>query len=58
MVSRSVKFPTLDFASGHDLMVLMIEPHIGFCANSVERAWNSLFPSLPLLLSLSLSINK
>ena len=52
---------TLDFGSGHDLMVRGIKPHIGLYADSEEPAWDSLtFPlSLPSpALSLSLSINK
>ena len=57
-VARSVKHPTLDFSSGHDLIVREFEPHIGLCADSVEPV-DSLAPplSLPLsgLLSISLS---
>ena len=41
-----MKHPTLDFGSGHDLMVHGIEPHIGRYTDGVESAWNSLFPSL------------
>ena len=60
-VSQSVKRLTLDFGSGHDLIVCEFEPSIGV---SVEPAWDSL--SLPLSLplpnscmfSLSLKINK
>ena len=54
--------PTLDFCSGHDLMVGEFESHIRLCADGVEPAWDSLSPplSLPLPHSLSLSfkINK
>ena len=67
-VSQSVKHPTLGFSSGHDLMVCEFKPLIRLCADTVESAWNSLFPfslSLlhshsvsPSLLSLSLSFSK
>ena len=33
-VARSVKWPTLDLGSGHDLPIHGIEPHIGLCADS------------------------
>ena len=63
---QSVKCPTLDFGSGHYLMVGEIEPHVRLCADGVESVWDSLFLSLclaptqahPLFLSLSLKINK
>ena len=45
----SVKRPTLDFGSGHDLTFV---PRVGLCADSTQPAWDSLFPSLsasPLL---------
>ena len=45
-VAQSVKHLTLDFGSGHDLMVYDIKPHIGLCADSVEPAWDSLSPCL------------
>ena len=58
---QSVEHPTLDFSSGHDLMVHETEPHFG-SAVSAMPAWVSLFSlSLPLLLlmcALSLKINK
>ena len=59
-VAQSVKHLTLDFSSGHDLMVHEIEPHCGLCADSVEPAWDSLSPSLsaPPMHTLSLKINK
>ena len=55
-VAQSVKCPTLDFSSGHDLRVHGFEPCIGLCADIAEPAWDSLSPSLsaPPLLSLSL----
>ena len=54
-MAQSVKRLTLDFGSGHDLMVCEIERHVGLCADSSEPAWHSL--SLPLLCpSLRLSL--
>ena len=57
-MAQLVKRPTLDFGSGHDLVVCEFKPLIG-----AEPAWDSLFPPpLPLsqcsLFSLSLKINK
>ena len=48
--------------SGHDLMVCEFEPHIRLCTDSIQPAWDSLSPSLSLLLpqlmcSLSLSVS-
>ena len=68
-VAQSIKHSTLDFGSGHDLMVHEIEPHkprSRVCADSREPAWDSLslswdsplFLPLPLVLSFSLKINK
>ena len=53
----SVKRPTLDFSSGHDLMVHGFEPCIGLCTDRTEPAWDSLSlcPSSTLTLSLGLS---
>ena len=45
-VAHSVKCPTLDFGSGHDLTVREIEPRVWLCADSAESAWDSLSPSL------------
>ena len=53
-VAQSVECPTLDFSSGHDLVVREFEPHVGLCTDSVGPAWDSLSPSLsapPLLVS-------
>ena len=58
LVAQSVKHLTLDFGSGHDLIVCGLEPHPGLCAESVEPAWDSLSPSLPLLHSHTLSQKK
>ena len=63
-VAQSVEYLMLDFGSDHDLTVHGIEPCVRFCTDSVEPAWDSLSPSLFLLLphlcscSLSLKINK
>ena len=35
---QSVKLPTLDFGSGHDLMAHECEPCTGLCAVTVEPA--------------------
>ena len=37
-VAQSVKHPTLDFSSGHDLTVCELELRIGLCADSVEAS--------------------
>ena len=37
-MAQSVKHLTLDFSSGHGLMFLEFEPHIGLCADSAEAA--------------------
>ena len=54
-MAQSVKCPTLDFGSGHDLTVHEFEPYSRLCIDSVEPAWDSLSSSLSLSLSLSLS---
>ena len=41
-VAQSVKRTTLDFSSGHDLTVCEFKPHIGFCADGSESAWDFL----------------
>ena len=61
-MAQLVKWPTLDFRSGHDLMACEIQRRGGEGDKlSMEPAWNSfshhptpLPPSLPLSLSLSL----
>ena len=45
-VAQSVKHQTLDFGSGHDLMVHEMEPHLGLCADSMELALDSLSPAI------------
>ena len=58
---QSVKYPTLDFFSGHNLTVHGFQPQVKLSADSVEPVWDSLsLPlSVPLLFELSVSkINK
>ena len=58
-MAQSVKHPSLDFSSGHDLMVHEFDPCIRLCADSMDLAWDSLSPlSAPSSLSLSLKISK
>ena len=45
-MAQLVKQMTLDFSSGHDLLVQEFEPRVRLHANSVEPAWDS--PSLSL----------
>ena len=54
-----VECPTLDFNSGHDLMVHELELCVRFYTDSMEPAWDSLSPSLsaPPLHSVSLSLS-
>ena len=56
-MAQLVKYPTLDFSSGHDFAVREIEPHFGLCADSAEPAWDSLPLSLPFPCSLSLALS-
>ena len=56
-VTQSVKHPTLDFSSGHDLTFRKVETHIRLCTDSMEPAWDSPFPSLSLPLPSSLSLS-
>ena len=44
-VAQSVKHPTLDFSSSHDLMVWQFEPYVGLCADSMEPACDLLSAS-------------
>ena len=55
-VAQSVKHQTLEFGSGHDLMVHGLEAHIPLCTDSEEPAWDSLFLSLSLSLLHSFSL--
>ena len=45
-VVQLVKHLTLDFSSGHGLMVHEFKLRIRFCSDDVELAWNSVSPSL------------
>ena len=55
-MAQSVKHPTLDFSSGHDLTVHGIKPCLRLCTGSMEPAWDSLsisiYPSPMLSFSL------
>ena len=57
-VAQSPKHLTLDFGSGHALMVREFKPCVGFRADNAEAAWDSLSPSLsaPPLLMLTFSV--
>ena len=64
-VAQSVKRPTLDFGSGHDLMVADIKPALGSALKALSLLGILPLPlSLPLLylhtnaLSLSLSLSE
>ena len=60
-VAQSIEHLTPGFGSGHDFMVREFKPHVGFCADGAEPAWDSLFLPLslpPRALSLSLKVNK
>ena len=59
-MALSGKCPTVDFGSGHDLMVCGIGPCVGLCADGKELAWDSLSLSLsaPPLFAHALSLNK
>ena len=63
-MAQLVKCPTLDLGSGPNLTVCEFDPCVRLCADSVERAWDSLSPShsallaLSLWLTLSLKVNK
>ena len=58
LMAQSVKRPTLDFSSGHDLAVCEFEPCIKLCADSTESAGDSvslsLYTSPALVCALSL----
>ena len=54
-MAQSGKRPTLDFGSGHDLVVQGTEPCIGLCDDSAEPAWDSLSPSHAHVYTLSLA---
>ena len=41
-MAQSVKHPTLNLGSGHDLTVCGIRPRVRLCADRVKSAWDSL----------------
>ena len=41
-MAQSVKCPTFDLGSGHDLTACEIEPQVGLNADSMEPAWDPL----------------
>ena len=57
-VAQSVKCPTPDFDSGHDLMVHEFGSCMGLCTDPAKPAWDSLSPPPLLMLSLSKYINE
>ena len=64
-MAQSIQGLTLDFSSGHDLMMGETEAQVGLRADSADPAWDSLFLSLslcaslhPLNQSINQSINK
>ena len=57
-LAQFVEHPTLDFGSGHDLVVREFEPHLGLCADSAEPAWDPVSLPLSAPLPLTLSQNK
>ena len=56
-VVQLAKCLTLDFSSGHELMVCGFEPGIGLHTISVEPAWGRLSPPPPLVLTRTLSLS-
>ena len=57
-LAQSVKHPTLDISSGHDLMVCEIEPHIEPCWQHGAFLGFSASFSVPLPLTRSLSLSQ
>ena len=55
-MAPSVKRPTLDFSSSHDLTVCEIRPRVRLYADSVEPAWDTLSLSLSASPPRSLSL--
>ena len=56
-MAQSVKFPTPDFGSSHELRYVVLSPASGSML-IVECAWDSLSAPPPLMLPLSPSLNK
>ena len=59
-MAHSAERPTLDFGSGHDLMVREFEHRVGRCDDRADPASDSLSPSLsvPPQLAHSLSLSQ
>ena len=59
-MAQLLKHLTLDFVSGHDLMVCEFQPRTGLYADRVKLAWDSLPPPLsaPPSLACSLALSK
>ena len=55
--AQSVKRPTLDFSSDHELMVCEFKPRFRLCSDGTEPAWDSVSPSLCPSLTCVLSIS-
>ena len=53
-VALLVTSPILDFSSGHDLLVGVVEPYVGHCPESEGPAWDSLSALTLLVHELSL----
>ena len=56
-MAQSVKHPTLDFGSGHDVMVCEFESYVRHCADSLESAWDSLSASPVLMVTVAHSFS-
>ena len=56
-MAQLVKHLSLDFGSGHDLMVCEFKPHVEACVGTAGPAWDSLSPCLSASLSHSLSLS-
>ena len=55
-MAQLAKHLTLDFGSGHDLMIREFEPHMGLCADSAEPTWHSLSLCISPVHALPLSL--
>ena len=56
-MAQLVKRLTLNFGSGHDLMVREFEPFVELCMEGMEPAWDSLSPQLAHTLAISISLS-
>ena len=57
-MAQLVRHPTVEYGSGHDLMVRGFEPRVWLLTDSMEPSWDSLCASSSFFLFLSLKINK